>query len=78
MISLPVFDQSQRLQGLDYVISADGCQLSNFLDGQVVPVLSQQIQQYSGPVTAIADLHQMPRLGRSALHKLRCLCTNVP
>lgn len=56
VVALPVLNQAKGFKSLHNIVCPDGCQLSYFLDRQMSPVLTKQIQQHPCPVAAVTNL----------------------
>ncbi len=59
MLSLPVLDQAQGLQGADNVFSFDGGHGTDVLDRQIAAMFLQNLEQHFSPVRSEAQQTQI-------------------
>lgn len=77
VVPLPVLDEGQGLQGGHDVVRPDGGAVADLLDGQVVPVRVQRVQDHARPVAAVADLQCDSSSIKLGAVSGKCLCGAV-
>jgi len=51
VLSLPILDQIERLQGADNILCFDGSHITDIFDGKIATMLAKDFKKNLGPIT---------------------------